>query len=83
MQVRLLPSALPSTIVKESEETVIKPNSHEDRNRIHTFIEWFVRRYYSDEIEQIKGDADAIYFERIAFDAEDYLVIQYSTVVEE
>lgn len=51
----------------------------DDPRNINFFIDWFLRRYYPDEVSRLQGDADYIYFKRITFDAEHLVEIEYTT----
>ena len=72
---------MPVKLVEEDKEGLI----HRDGERLdrQTFIfNWLLRRYFPEEVERLRGDADKILFTEIHIYADDVPEVKYTTVDE-
>lgn len=69
---------MPIQYVDDHREDVLFRNgeSHHQANEVY---DWMLRRYFPEEVERLKGDADRIGFHKIVFHSNDLPEVEYST----
>jgi hypothetical protein len=69
---------MPIQPVEENEEGVLFRDS-DDPRQVNELYDWMLRRYFPDEVDRLRGDADKIGFHKIVFYADDLPEVEYST----
>lgn len=51
----------------------------ESKHQSNEIYNWMLRRYFPEEVERLKGDADKIGFHKIVFRSGEWPEVEYST----
>lgn len=69
---------MPIKYVDENEEGQLFRDG-ESHGQVNELYDWMLRRYFPEEVDRLRGDADRIGFHRITFHSEDLPEVEYST----
>jgi len=50
-----------------------------DTGGVGPIVDWMLRRYCTEQVEEMKGSADEIYFKEVTFSADDIITVEYTT----